>query len=138
MIRAQALPLCRHWQLWAGTLHHLQNLQKGWSLRALHNQAAARCKNAPQEWLACSAECSRYPHGLPFPGATAQHGLAACSIPSTGTLYHELCPPKSHKPLLMPASYPEPFLATQAPTSLAITTVIYCTPVFCFSLSSCR
>lgn len=27
--------------------------------------------------------------------------------PATGTLYHELCSPKSCKPLLMPASHPE-------------------------------
>lgn len=43
------------------------------------------------------------------PSLVLQHSTAwlPAPIPSTGTPYHKLCPPKSHKPLLMPASHPE-------------------------------
>lgn len=43
------------------------------------------------------------------PSLVLQHSTAwlPAPIPSAGTPYHKLCPPKSHKPLLMPASHPE-------------------------------
>lgn len=46
---------------------------------------------------------------LPLPSLMLQCSTAwlPALIPATGTLYHELCSPKSCKPLLMPASHPE-------------------------------